>query len=230
MQLEKIQYVPPKIPELVMKALLAAIDSGHIRVGEDLPSERDLAETLGVGRGSLRECFAILEFLGAIENRGNRKVVVRDADYIQKAMSFVRLSNQTDIRQDFNEFRRINEVAIVELACQRATEEDMATIREAVRNLDAEPDNYMNDVAFHDALAEASHNVMLAATIHLVGSLLADVRRRFFGLPDYQQRTQDSHHAIYEAVKARNPELAKEEMTLHLGIVDEFLQKYPERD
>lgn len=54
MQLEKIQIASPKLPELVMQALISAIDNGQIRVGEELPSERDLAETLGVGRGSLR--------------------------------------------------------------------------------------------------------------------------------------------------------------------------------
>ena len=91
MRLEKIQYVSPKIPELVMQALISAIESGQIRVGEELPSERDLAEHLGVGRGSLRECLAILEFLGAIENRGSRKKVARDADYIRRAASFVRI-------------------------------------------------------------------------------------------------------------------------------------------
>ena len=47
MQLEKIQIASPKLPELVMQALISAIDNGQIRVGEELPSERDLAETLG---------------------------------------------------------------------------------------------------------------------------------------------------------------------------------------
>lgn len=65
MQLEKIRFVSPKIPELVMQALISAIESGQIQVGEELPSERDLAEHLGVGRGSLRECLAILEFFGS---------------------------------------------------------------------------------------------------------------------------------------------------------------------
>ena len=88
MQLEKIRFVSPKIPELVMQALISAIESGQIQVGEELPSERDLAEHLGVGRGSLRECLAILEFLGAIENSGSRKKVARDADYIRRAVSF----------------------------------------------------------------------------------------------------------------------------------------------
>lgn len=227
MQMEKIQHTSPKIPELVMQALIAAIENGHICVGGELPPERELAETLGVGRGSLRECLAILEFLGAIESRGNRKVVARGADYIQKAISFVRVSNQTDIQQDFNEFRRVNEVAIVGLACERATEEDLAAIREAVQMLAEAPDDYMNDVRFHDALAVASHNVMLAATIHLVNSMIAEIRTRFFGRPDYQQRTQESHNAIYEAVRDRDVARAQREMELHLKIVEDFSKKYP---
>ena len=84
MQLDKIQNTSPKIPELIMQSLIGAIEAGHIHVGEELPSERELAESLGVGRGSLRECLAILEFLGAIESRGNRKVLLRNADFIQK--------------------------------------------------------------------------------------------------------------------------------------------------
>lgn len=230
MQLEKIQVAAPKLPELVLQALIAAIDAGQIRVGKELPSERDLAETLGVGRGSLRECLAILEFLGAVENRGNRKVVVRDADYIQKAISFVRISNKADTLEDFGEFRRINEVEIVKLACQRATEEDLAAIYLAIEHLEAEPNNYMNDVEFHDALAVASHNVMLAATMHLVNSMIADIRERFLDRPDYQRLTHASHCAIYEAVRDRDVVRAQREMELHLGIVEEFAKKYPERN
>ena len=230
MQLQKIQYDAPKIPELVMQALIEAIESGHIRVGEELPSERDLAETLGVGRGSLRECLAILEFLGAIQIRSNRKVVVRDADYIQKAISCVRISNKMDTQADFTECRRVNEVAIVELACARATEEDLTAIYKAIEHLEAEPDNYMWDVEFHDALAVASHNAMLAATMHLVNSMIADIRERFLGRPNYQQVTHQSHCAIYEAVKARDPVRARKEMESHLAIVEDFARKYPERN
>ena len=85
----------------------------------------------------------------------------------------------------------------------------------------------MNDVRFHDALAVASHNMMLAATIHLVTSMIAEIRIRFFGRPDYQRRSMDSHTAIYEAVRDRDVQRAKREMELHLEIVEEFAQKYP---
>lgn len=228
MQLERIQHAPPKLPELVMQTLIRAIERGDVRVGGELPSERDLAEMLGVGRGSLRECLAILEFLGAIENRGNRKVVIRDADYIQRAISFVRVSNKPNIQEDFSEFRRVNEVAIAGLACQRATEEDLAALEQAVRDLEENPADYMNDIKFHDALAIASHNMMLAATIHLVNSMIADIRVRFFGRPDYQRRSWESHLAIYEAVRDRDEERAKREMNRHLQIVEDFARKYPD--
>ena len=116
MHIEKIQQnTTPRVPELIMQALVKAIEDGHIRVGEDLPSERDLAEMLGVGRGSLRECLAILEFLGAIDGRGNRKVLLRDADYIQKARTWIECSNEMGGTEPFNEFRRVIEVGIVGL-------------------------------------------------------------------------------------------------------------------
>ena len=82
---------------------------------------------------------------------------------------------------------------------------------------------------FHDALAVASHNAMLASTIHLVNNLIADVRIRFWDLPNYQEKTHASHVAIYEAVKAHDVKRAQLEMILHLGIIEEFSEKYPER-
>ena len=61
MELEKIQYpVSPTVPKLVLDNLLVAIENGKIRVGEELPPERELAEKLGISRNSLRESLSIL--------------------------------------------------------------------------------------------------------------------------------------------------------------------------
>lgn len=166
--------------------------------------------------------------MGAIENSGSRKKVARDCGLYRRAVSFVRISNQLDSLEDFNEFRRVNEVAIAGLACQRANKEDIAEIAAAMARLEANPEDPTGDVLFHDALAVASHNMMLAATIHLVNSMIADVRRRFFKKPDYIRRSQESHRAILEAVKSGNVELAQREMNLHLDIVGEFSKRYPE--
>lgn len=229
MAFEKIQVAAPKVPELIMQALKGAIDTGYIKVGEEMPSERDMAEELGVGRGSLRECLAILEFMGAIESRGNRKVLLRDADYITKVTAWVEITSGLSSQETFLEFRRVIECGIVELACQRATEEDLAKIRDTLRAMEENPCSYEGDVAFHDALADASHNTMLASTIHLINNLIADVRIRFWDLLLYQERTIKSHRAIYEAVAAHDATRAQLEMILHLQIVTDFSEKYPER-
>ena len=229
MRLEKIQNTAPKVPALIMEALTTAINQGYIQVGRELPSERDLAEELGVGRGSLRECLAILEFMGAIESRGNRKVLLRNSDYIEKVSSWISSANALDSQSTFNEFRRVIEVGIVELACQRATKEDLLAIEDALHALENEPDKFTHDVEFHDAIAVASHNSMLASTIHLVNNLIADVRIRFWDLPNYQEKTQISHKAIYEAVRDGDIQRARQEMIMHLAIVEEYSRKYPER-
>ncbi len=226
MHLEKIQTNTPKLPELVMKSLINAIENGQIQVGKELPSERDLAEKLGVGRGSLRECLAILEFLGAIENRGYRKVVVREADYIRKAMSFIQISVQGDMQDDFNEFRKVNEMAIAEFACYRATDEDLKKLRDAIKRMEEVPGDVMADVEFHDALAVASHNTMLAGTIHLVNTMIADLRTQYFHFPGFAKEALESHWAIYHAVKDGDIPTARAAMKHHLEIVDEFRAKY----
>ena len=163
------------------------------------------------------------------ESRGNRKVLLRNADFIQKVRTWIESANQMDTRRTFNEFRQVIEVGIVKLACERATDEDIAAMATAVEHLKENPSKYEYDVEFHDSLAVASHNSMLAATIHLVNNLIADVRIRFWDLPDYQERTQQSHYAIYQAVCDRDVERAQLEMSRHLAIVDEFSEKYPGR-
>ena len=226
MTLQKIQHSPQKLPQLVAQTLIDALESGQIQVGQELPSERDLAEMLGVGRGSLRECLAILEFLGAIDKSGYRKTVLRGADYIRKVMSFIQVSVQADTQDEFNEFRKVNEMAIAAFACERATEEDLAAIEATLVRMEADPDDYLADVDFHDALAVASHNTMLVGTIHLVNSMIADLHNRYFGLPNFAQAALESHKAIYAAVKAKDAETARLEMKMHLEIVSDFRERF----
>jgi len=219
---EKIKNTAPKVPELVMDSLLKAMESGDIKMNEEIPPERELAVALGVGRGSLRESLAILEFLGIIESRFNRKVVVKPPDYIQKAIPFIRLSNNRDTMPDFIEFRVATEVAIVELACERATDEDIAVLEEIMSRFAQNPGDVSSDVEFHTQLAKASHNSIYAIVIDLINSMIQDMRARFFELPTYHQVTLQSHRDILEAVKKRDKALAKKEMVQHFYNINEF--------
>ena len=222
MQFEKIQNNGPKVPELVMDSLLKAMEAGTIRVGEELPPERDLAEALGISRNSLRECLAIMSFMGIVENRGNRKILVKNADRFRKARSLIDLSYSQDTFEDFMEFRRTNEREIARLACIRATEEDLERLRNSVERLEADATDFEADVDFHVNLAYASHNTIFAAMLNYVNSLILELRMRFFEREEYHGKTAEAHRRIYEAVKERDEELAVYEMGRHLRIIENY--------
>ena len=222
MQFEKIQNNGPKVPELVMDSLLKAMEAGTIRVGEELPPERDLAEALGISRNSLRECLAIMSFMGIVENRGNRKILVKNADRFRKARSLIGLSYSQDTFEDFMEFRRTNEREIARLACIRATEEDLERLRNSVERLEADATDFEADVDFHVNLAYASHNTIFAAMLNYVNSLILELRMRFFEREEYHGKTAEAHRRIYGAVEARDEELAVYEMGRHLKISDNY--------
>ena len=222
MQFEKIQNNGPKVPELVMDSLLKAMEAGTIRVGEELPPERDLAEALGISRNSLRECLAIMSVMGIVENRGNRKILVKNADRFRKARSLIGLSYSQDTFEDFMEFRRTNEREIARLACIRATEEDLERLRNSVERLEADATDFEADVDFHVNLAYASHNTIFAAMLNYVNSLILELRMRFFEREEYHGKTAEAHRRIYEAVKARDEELAVYEMGRHLKIIENY--------
>ncbi len=222
MQFEKIQNNGPTVPELVMDSLMKAIEDGTIQIGKELPPERDLAEALGISRNSLRECLSIMNFMGIVENRGNRKILVKNADYFRKARSLIELSYSPDTFDDFMEFRRTNEREIARLACSRATDEDLERLRTSVERLEADETDYLADVEFHVNLAYASHNTIFAVMLDYVNSLILELRMRFFEREDYHGKTAEAHRRIYEAVRARDEELAVYEMGRHLRIIENY--------
>lgn len=225
MFLEKVKNTAPKVPELAMRAILKAIEDGRIKVDADLLPERELALALGIGRSSLRECLAILEFVGVIESRANRKVVIKPADYIQNTISLIRLSEMPDTLPDFMEFRRVNECAVAEFACERATEEDINALRLCITRMEEYPGDPAPDVEFHLALAGASHNAMFSANIRLLNSMIYGLRYRFFSRKNYLKKTLDAHRAIFEAVVRRDGAAARKAMFDHLQMIEKYTEE-----
>lgn len=224
-EFEKIEVNTPKIPEIVLNKLVEAMEAGKIHIGEELPSERDLATSMGVSRGSVRESLAVLAFMGIIENQGNRKIVVKDADYFRKALAFINLSLNSDTFWDFMDFRRYNECRIAELAAINATPSDIQNLKRTVDQLAEDPGDFRADVDFHGYLANASHNTIYATIMDFVNTMIVDLRFRYSQRPDYHQKTVKAHKAICDAVAVHDPEKAAEAMGHHLDLIEEYYEE-----
>lgn len=223
--LEKI--VRPKVSEAVMESLLGAISDGRIRIGEALPSERELCDMLGISRGSLREGLSVLEFLGVVVRQGNTRLVLRDGVAVEKALDLVRVSDRADMLLDLVEARRALEASIVRAACQHCNDEDLRRMTEAFERHAANVEDESADYRFHVEVARATHNVVFAALEDLLVCLMHSIRARTDRRPGRLHERVEEHRRILEAVRGRDPEGAVQAVLDHLDKIEAALRDQP---
>src|SRR3954451_7151498 len=110
-----------------------AIVTGRLDQGQRLPPERELAEQFGVSRVTVRDALRALEAMGLIEvrvgARGGAFVTVPTGSIVGQTMSDMMMMSAIT-PEDIVEARLVVELGTVTLACARATDEDLAQMRE----------------------------------------------------------------------------------------------------
>src|SRR5213595_3121940 len=142
-----------------------ALVTGKPTQGSRLPPERELAEQFGVSRVTVRDALRALEAMGLIEvrvgARGGAFVTVPSGDVVGQTMSDMMMM-QAISPEDIVEARLIMELGTVTIACSRATDEDVALLRDlCVRARAAlEAKTYTRELSwdFHARLADITHN------------------------------------------------------------------------
>lgn len=228
------QGKPPKRAEVIVHQLEALILEGALKAGDRLPSERALVAQLGVSRASLREAIQQLAARGLlVSQQGGGTYVTNRLEAVFSDPWQPLLSAHPHVRRDVLEFRRTLEGAMAECAAQRATEADRARLAVLLAELEtafAGEDLLAlsrTDVAFHQAIAEAAHNVLFA---HLSASLLtmlkAHVRdniANLFAVAPVSAQLLAQHRAIWRAIQARDPAAARAAAEAHIDFVDDTL-------
>lgn len=213
------------LSQVVLDQLMEQIRNGSLRPGDRLPTEHELARALEVGRSSVREAFRGLIAFGLIETRPGRGAVV--THQARSPLAHLRSSAhllervQTLALLDLLEVRECLEGQAAELAAQRATPEDVVTIERAAlgveRQVAAGRSYFRSNADFHRAIAQATHNNVLAESVHQLIMQVRELRERMMrempGMPD---RDIVEHRAIAEAIRRRRPGLAREAMVRHI--------------
>ncbi len=154
------------VVSLAIARIKDALLSKALRPGDYLPSETELAQTLGIGKSSVREAVKMLQAMGVVEvHRGHGTVVRRHPgpDYISPLV--FQLIMEAGYPDDLVELRLMFEPAFCVMAMERATTEDHERIREAMERLErsarkggAAADD---DIAFHLAILRATRNPLV---------------------------------------------------------------------
>ena len=211
---------PPITDEIVNRLVRLILDE-RLRPGDPLPSEHELASQLAVGRSSLREAVKTLRAMGVVDvvNGSGMFVGEGGASMGAKPLSWGLLMRK-DGPRELIDSRRLVEAELAALAALRASAEEIAALgRLAVKRaapLDAEG-HTRAALEFHLAVARAARNMVLSYFMEGLQHILrAWIINTYEANPQATVRSPDEHVPIYEAIRLRDADRAREAMAKHV--------------
>lgn len=211
-----------RLYEKIVVQIRTLIQEGKLKPGDRLPGERELAENLGCSRTSLREAFRVLESEGLIISKpgGGRFIQHVDRDLVMEyRFNTVDILEKTAILY-FLEARETLEPRIAELACQRATVEQINKIEQVLIKMEEKlkhpTEKVEGDSSFHLALADATQNFVFVSMMETNLNMVRQVRKQTLTSQERYFQSLAEHRAIFEAVKNRKVSEAVEATWFHL--------------
>jgi len=222
----------PKTNTAIAQKLATQIISSKAAPGTTLPSEKELAESLGVGRGTMREALRLLETFGLIEMRtgryGGPVVKLPDAADLSVSLTLAFYANGSSML-DVLEARLVMEPALAELAANRITPEQLAALRETITATrdtpESEPAYLAAAEKFHNLVAEAAGSPVLS---HLSEGLHHIAGGESVGISysvGARLAVARSHELIADALEAHDGEAARTLWRSHLLEAAEYWRR-----
>lgn len=212
--------------EEIRRQIEDAIRGGDFLPGERLPSERELVETFGVSRVSVREAIRSLEALGIVRVYQGRGAFVTDRRSGLGEPIARWLELHRDEVVELHAVRGALDELAAAAAVEHATAADVRRIEAAHRAFAevAERETPVEelvplDIEFHVAIAKAGKNRLLYDLLSDLHSYLAESRYLALSPSDRPLRSAREHAAIVEAIRARNAAAARAATAAHISSV-----------
>jgi GntR family transcriptional repressor for pyruvate dehydrogenase complex len=230
---ESEHYTPiprANLTEEIVKRIIGLITDLRMKPGDKLPTERELVERFRVGRSSIREAIKILNAIGVVQIVAGAGMFVGNGNLslLAKPLSlgFLRGGRGT---AELIEARRLLEVEMAGLAAERASPEEVASVKDALAEMhayQADVQRYTEtDIRFHLAVARGAHNAVLLDLLetlqHIIRTWMLKSIEEVEGMPS----SIHEHVPIYEAIAAHDPGRARGAMNEHLEKAGQRLQR-----
>jgi GntR family transcriptional regulator, transcriptional repressor for pyruvate dehydrogenase complex len=214
----------------VFKQLIA---EGTLEPGGRLPAERELAESFGVSRSSLRQALKVLEIMGVISQRvGDGTYLNKGADAIlREPMEFLILLDGISAHE-LMEARLLVEPELAARAALRGSEEDIAEIHKELRAMEAAKEDHAkfvaHDLLFHQAVFHAAGNRVTSLMFSVVHKSLDKLITMTSQVVE-PEHTLTLHRRIYQAIRKRDQDESRRRMTEHLVDARDLLSRAAEK-
>jgi GntR family transcriptional repressor for pyruvate dehydrogenase complex len=229
---------PKKVSSQIAEQIRASILAGEFAPGDRLPPERELAELFGVSRPSVREAINMLASSGLVMSyQGGGTVVQSLVDTAASNPLSELIKGEQERALDVIEVRKGMESWTAYYAAQRALPEDLRKLEkiaaEMEQNLDGMKPSQDIDAHFHIVIAQATHNIVWLHLMQSIFDAMKEFQRgvwRAVYLTEEDHRQLYAHHrAIYEAIRDRDAEGARDAMLRHLTFAEQRSSAYVTR-
>lgn len=218
------QLYVPKASDVLAEHLRQRILSGKLAEGAALPVERDLASSVGMGRGTVRDALRVLEIEGLIMTRPGRAggSFVRRPDSTTFKRSLNALVNGQGVRRrSLLETREALEPAAAQLAALHRTDEDLEALTDSASRLANAvgdvPLFLRTNVEWHLAVGTASHNEIIEAIVNSLSMvMLRSTEIEDFNSDKTMTDTVKAHDRILAAIRAQDGDKAASAMSKHV--------------
>ncbi len=228
--LHKIEVQSPV--DLIITQIRNLISTKQVLPGDKLPSERKLAEHLGVSRGNVRAAISKLEFYGIVKVHANSgtRVTGLGIPALEGLITDILAMENVDFGS-LVDTRILLEKEATRLAAIKRTDQDLKEIKTAMLNYENKlmkgEQAVEEDLLFHIKIAEASKNSVLKSLMLII---TPDIVKNFINLKvcdeSNNRKTIEEHRQIIDMISTRDADQAEKAMTTHLEAVKAFSQNF----
>ena len=207
------------LAEQVADGIMNLIQETPYKAGDKLPTEKELCESTGAGRNTVREALKILASRNVLEIRQGAGTFVSEKQGIpDDPLGFSMVNDHVKLTKDLLQVRIMLEPQIAALAAQCAKEHEIKELEEILEEMEAamkKREDYSElDTKFHTKIAQCTHNIVMESLLPVIGKGVA-VFAKEVAQTEYD-RTWISHRKIFCYIRDHKPFEAEMEMQYHL--------------
>lgn len=225
----------PKNSDLLARELRRRILDGALEPGMPLPAERDLMVQTGLSRGSVREALRILETESLVRTKPGRtggSVVSRPDDQSMHRSMSLFVGGRGITLLSLLQTREAVEPSLAALAAQNRTASELKALVDVTQRVEdafADVPLFLREnVAWHCAIADASHNELLRAFMLSISNLVYKASAiENFATGEVRRAVIRSHRQILGAITDKDAEAARRRMARNLAALTAACRKFP---
>ncbi len=216
-----------RISENIVEQIRSAILDGELKIGDQLPPEKEFAKHFGVSKSSLREAYRVLEAYGLLEIRQGMSggAFIKEVDLTTVKDSLVNyFFFQNPGLRNYTQIRTFIEPQVIKICAEKITAKEIEYFENNILAMEQEADGkrFISDldIAFHKKIVDITGNKIISLIVESIQTALINIKQIVHTDEHFLKMVCRDHKKIVAALREHDPERASKAMLDHINEVE----------